>query len=281
MIEILTDSASDLGGLSITLGVTVVPLTIIFPERAYFDGELTREEFYEKLKNANPLPSTSQPSPADFLKHFERAKKEGSDVIVITISESLSGTYQSAAAAKELADYERIFLVDSKMASLGEAALVEYAVKLRAEGKLASEIYETLLHARDRLKLFALVDTLTYLHRGGRLSKSVTVVGSLLNVKPILAVENGVLVSAGKARGFSRGVQTISELIKKSGGADFDMPVYFAHTNARELCGAFMERLAELDPAFSLSERVVDIGGVVGTHVGPGTVGIAYFTKEL
>ncbi|HWS30184.1 MAG TPA: DegV family protein [Clostridia bacterium] len=281
MIEILTDSASDLSGLSGTLGVTVVPLTIIFPEHAYFDGELTREEFYEKLKNANPLPSTSQPSPADFLKYFERAKREGSDVIVITISEALSGTYQSAAAAKEMADYERIYLVDSRLATMGEAALVEYAAKLRAEGKSAEEIYETLLEARNRIKLFALVDTLTYLHRGGRLSKSVTVVGSFLNVKPILALENGVLVSAGKARGFSRGVEAVSELIKKSGGADFDLPVYFAHTNARELCSMFMEKLAELDPAFSCCERVVDIGGVVGTHVGEGTVGVAYFTKDL
>lgn len=280
MIEILTDSASDLGGLSETLGITVVPLTIIFSDRSYFDGELTREEFYEKLKNANPLPSTSQPSPADFLKHFERAKKEGSEMIVITISEALSGTYQSATAAKEMVDYDGIYIVDSKMATMGEAALVEYAVKLRAEGKTAAEIYQTLLSARNRLKLFALVDTLTYLHRGGRLSKSVTVVGSLLNVKPILAVENGVLVSAGKARGFSRGVQAISELIEKSGGADFELPVYFAHTNAGELCDSFMGRLADLDPAFSVCERVVDIGGVVGTHVGPGTVGVAYFTKE-
>ena len=140
MIEILTDSASDLGGLSETLGITVVPLTIIFSDRSYFDGELTREEFYEKLKNANPLPSTSQPSPADFLKHFERAKKEGSEMIVITISEALSGTYQSATAAKEMVDYDGIYIVDSKMATMGEAALVEYAVKLRAEGKTAAEI---------------------------------------------------------------------------------------------------------------------------------------------
>lgn len=280
MIEIITDSASDLGALEASLGITVVPLQILFPERTYFDGELTREEFYEKLKNANPLPSTSQPSPADFLKHFERAKREGNDVIVITISEKLSGTLQSARAAKELADYERIYLVDSQMGTMGEAALVEYAVKLRQQGKAAREMEAELLSARGRLRLFALVDTLTYLHRGGRLSKSVTVVGSLLNVKPILSVEQGALVSAGKARGFARGVQSVLELIQKSGGADFEMPVYFAHTNAQELCTAFMGKLAELDPAFGCCGRVIDIGGVVGTHVGPGTVGVAYFAKE-
>lgn len=280
-IEIITDSASDLNALSGKLNISVVPLQIIFPEHSYFDGELSRTDFYEKLAKANPLPTTSQPSPADFLKHFMRAKENGNDVIVITISEGLSGTYQSARAAKELAEYDRIYLIDSQMASLGEAALVEYAVKLRNEGSTAREMEKTLLAARSRLRLYALVDTLTYLHRGGRLSKSVTVVGSLLNVKPILSVEKGVIVSAGKARGFARGVQAILERIGNGGGADLDMPVYFAHTNAVELCEAFMGKLAELDPAFGCCGRVVDIGGVVGTHVGPGTVAVAYFAKEL
>jgi DegV family protein with EDD domain len=279
-IEIITDSASDLGGISGSLGVTVVPLQIIFPERAYFDGELSREAFYSMLAKADPLPSTSQPSPADFLGYFERAKKAGNDVIVITISEKLSGTLQSARAAKDLADYERIYLVDSQMATMGEAALVEYAVKLRAQGKSAVAIQEELLQARGRVRLFALVDTLTYLHRGGRLSKSVTVIGSLLNVKPILSVVDGALVPAGKARGFARGAQAVLELIEKSGGADFEMPVYFAHTNARELCESFMQKLSESDQAFNCCGRIIDIGGVVGTHVGPGTVGVAYFAKE-
>jgi DegV family protein with EDD domain len=124
------------------------------------------------------------------------------------------------------------------------------------------------------------VDTLTYLHRGGRLSKSVTVIGSLLNVKPILSVVDGALVPGGKARGFARGAQAVLELIEKSGGADFEMPVYFAHTNARELCESFMQKLSESDQAFNCCGRIIDIGGVVGTHVGPGTVGVAYFAKE-
>ncbi len=280
-IEIITDSASDLGDLSGSLGVTVVPLQIIFPERAFFDGELTREAFYSMLAKADPLPSTSQPSPADFLAHFERAKNAGNDVIVITISGKLSGTLQSAQAAKDLANYERIYLVDSLMGTMGEAALVEYAVKLRAQGKSAVAIQEELLKVRSRIRFYAIVDTLTYLHRGGRLSKSVTVIGSFLNVKPILSVVDGLIVPAGKARGFARGAQAVLELIEKSGGADFEMPVYFAHTNARELCESFMQKLSESDQAFNCCARIIDIGGVVGTHVGPGTVGVAYFAKEL
>ncbi len=280
-IEIITDSASDLGAYKKELDITIVPLQVIFPHRSYRDGEeLTREEFYKMLAQAEQLPSTSQPSPADFLPHFERAKREGNDVVVITISEKLSGTYQSASAAKEMADYERIYLVDSASATMGEAALVEHAVRLRGQGKSAKEISEALLKARNRLRFYALVDTLTYLHKGGRLSKSVTVIGSLLNVKPILSMQDGGIVSAGKARGFARGAQAVTELIEKSGGADFEMPVFFAHTNARALCEMFMAKLAETDEAFNCCARIADIGGVIGTHVGPGTVGVAYFAKE-
>ena len=280
MIKIVTDSAADITPAQAkSLGITVLPLRIHFGDTVYYQEEdETFVHFYELLEASQELPHTSQASPTDYLALFEQAKQDGDSIVLLTLSSGLSGTIQSAGIAKEMVDYDEIYIVDSRQAVVGQRLLTEYAVKLRDEGKSAKEIAAMVEEARGRVVLAGAVDTLKYLHKGGRVSKSVELVGSVLGVKPIIFIdEAGALKMVDKARGFMGCANALFKIVEKYGAPDPYMPVYFGHTNCPESCERF--RKAAVDK-YGFADTVMSpVGGIVGTHLGPGTFIIAYLKK--
>ena len=203
MVRIITDSTSDLSGKrQKELGVEVLPLTVVFGEEKYKDGtELKSAEFFKKLEKAERLPTTVQLSPLELEDAFARHVKNGDDVVGIFISSYMSGTYQSAAIARENAGPERIFVVDSYTTTFPLGMLVEQAAKMRDKGMGAAEIAENVKKLSGRLRLFAAVDTLKYLKMGGRLSGAAAFVGGLLGITPIISIVDGRVIAIGKTRG--------------------------------------------------------------------------------
>lgn len=280
MIRILTDSTADFSQQeAASLGVRVVPLTVNFGEEHYLDGvEITAEDFYEKLVNAQKLPTTSQPSPELFLQEFEDAKAAGDEVVCVLISSALSGTFQSAQIAKEEVGYEPIYLIDSLQATLGEQLLVRRAVRRLQEGFSAAEIAADLESARERVHLFALVDTLKYLHKGGRLPAAVAIAGGLLGIKPVIGVIDGKVAMADKARGLPGAYVAIFKQIAKVGGIDERWPVLVGYTGKKAGVEPFMRYVTQ---NLHLQKPLLQtIGPVVGVHAGPGAAGVAFFSGE-
>lgn len=278
-IRIITDSTSDITQIEAeNLNINVVPLRVRFDNEEFEDGiNLSAEEFYEKLNETKNLPVTSQPSPEDFLRLFEEAKANNDEVVVITISSLLSGTNQSAALAKTLCEYDKIYIVDSCNVTLGLNLLVKYAVSLRAKLSSAEEIAMELNRVKERINIFAVVDTLEYLKKGGRLSSTAALAGTLLNIKPIIRVKDGVVSVAAKARGTNGAYSKIKGLIDETGGIDFNMPHLLGFTGASSVLEPFE---AYLEKSMELNNIPVNIiGSTVGVHAGPGACGIAYFTK--
>lgn len=289
MIRILTDSTSDFPALEAEkLGVAVVPLQVNFGDEHYRDGiDLTAELFYEKLAAAEKLPTTSQPSPALFLTHFEMAKRAGDTVICILLSAGLSGTCQSAQIAKEEAEYDDIYIVDSKNATLAASLLVRRALQHAAEGMSAAQIVADLEHAREHLHLMAVVDDLKYLRKGGRLSGAAAIAGGLLGIKPVVAINygekkaeghDGKIGLAGKARGMPGAYVAIFKLIEAVGGIDENWPIVVGYTGKRGGVEPFVRYVTQ---NLHLQKPLVcPIGAVIGTHAGPGACGIAFFDAE-
>ncbi|NLK76003.1 MAG: DegV family protein [Clostridiales bacterium] len=278
-IRIITDSTSDIDlAQAKKMGITIVPLKVIFGDREYREGiEITLDNFYPKLISADKLPTTSQPSPDDFLKHFIEAKEAGDSVIVILVSGKLSGTLQSANIAKEIADYSNIFIVDSFNAIMGLRILVEEAVKMRDEGAPVSKIIASLEDLRERIVLLAMVDTLEYLHKGGRLSKTSALLGTLLKFKPIITLKNGMIDLAGKERGLRKGIDRIITLIEEAGPIDKTYPTYFGFTAEDSKCILLRDKVME---KFHIgASKVLPVGCVIGTHAGPGAAAIVYVRK--
>lgn len=276
MIRIITDSTSD-----ITLeeaqkkNISVVPLKIMFGEQSYYDGiTISRETFYEMLVSSEELPTTSQPSPEDFLKHFEDAKEAGDTVIAIILSSKISGTFQSAVIAKGLADYDDIHVVDSTTAIAGLRLLVDEAVRLRDAGASATAIIERVNDIIPRITLIAMVDTLDYLYKGGRLSKAAKIAGSILNFKPLITLANGELSLIGKARGTKKAMQLIGDEMDKFSPLDSSVPVYFGYTAVQSTCQTLQNIM--YDRYGIDSANAYAIGASIGTHVGPNACAIVY-----
>ena len=274
--RIIVDSTSDLLP-AIKEQVHVVPLTVHFGQEEYVDGvTINHKAFYEKLIETDVHPSTSQASPAAFEIEYEKARAAGEAAVVITLSSKLSGTYQSATIAA--ADYENIYIVDSGTVAIGGGILVEYALKLLNEGLEAKEIAEKLEEVKSRILVVALVDTLEYLKKGGRISKAVAFAGGVLNIKPVLSFDNGDINILGKARGSKMGNNLLVEEINKAGGVDFSMPLLLGFTG---LSDAML--LKYIEDSKHIWEGNVDevkyttIGSVIGTHAGPGAVAVAFF----
>lgn len=279
MIEIITDSTCDLTSVQAeTLGVRVLPLTVQFGEASFRDGvDLSNAEFYERLRNAQTLPTTSQINPDAFVSAFQAALDRGNQVVAIVVSSELSGTFQSAVIAKEMLNSEDIFVVDSRQVALSLNLLVTEAARLRDEGKSAAEIAKAATELREKIRLYAVVDTLKYLKMGGRISAATAVVGGVLGITPIVAVKDGKVESAGKTRGRKAGVQWIRQQAN-SEELDFSRPLALGHTGCVEALDAVAEGFSDLMPKFT-SVFSCEIGAVVGTHAGPGAAGVAYFVK--
>lgn len=277
-IYLLTDSSAGFRlNEAARRGVGVVPLRVQFGEEPYQEDQEDPAGFYRKLAESKELPTTSQASPGDFLPYFERAKEGDDDLVCLTMASSLSGTYQSAMIAKEQCGYENIHLVDSTQTVLGLRLLVDLACLLRDQGMNASDIAAHLEQTKDRVRLLAVVDTLKYLHKGGRLSASVSIAGNLLKVKPILTLKNGELSMVGKGIG-AKG--SLTALVKQIGGEwnkDSRLPVYYGYTGDDTLCCSLMEVMEETFGAHR--KEVCPVGAVIGTHVGPGAAVVVYLEQ--
>lgn len=279
-IRIVTDSASDIPQNS-REDLTVLPMHVYFGEKEFLDGvNLTHRQFYELLIESEELPKTSQIPPYEFEKVYEQAVAAGEQVIVITISSKLSGTYQSACVAAQ--DYEgQVYVVDSLNATLGERCLVDYALRLKEQGKSAEEIAAELEEARTRIRLLALLDTLEYLKKGGRISKSVAMVGGMLSIKPVVAVVDGEVVMVGKARGSRNGNNLLVQEIEKAGGVDFDMPYYLGYSGLDDhLLQKYIADSRDLWEGHVEHLETTSVGGTIGTHVGPGAIAAMFFAAE-
>ena len=257
--------------------VHVVPLTVHFGEQEYVDGvTIDHKTFYEKLIETETLPSTSQASPAAFAEQYEAARQAGEAAVVITLSSTLSGTYQSATIAA--LDYENIYIVDTGSASIGSAILVELALQYLDTGMSAQEIAAKLEAEKEKIVVVALVDTLDYMKMGGRVSKTVAFAGNVLNIKPVISLLSGEIKLLGKARGSKQGNNLLVQEIQKAGGVDFSKPLLLGYTGLSDaLLLKYIEDSRHIWEVGLDAVRYVTIGSVIGTHAGPGAVAVAFF----
>lgn len=280
MIRIISDSTCDMTHEELkALDILTLPLTIHFEQDSFRDGiDLDSESFYVKLKNAKSLPTTSQVPPGEFEDLFRPLIAQGDDLVVVTLAAKLSATYQSAVTAAEVVSPERIHVVDSMSGSFGHVLLLQRAGKLRDEGRMsAAEIAQELRQLASRVRLYAAVDTLKYLKMGGRLSGSAALIGGLLGIKPLLEVKQGEVHSIAKIRG-ERNV--IKELLEHFLAAKPDLRygVSFGNSVAKERMQQAIEyfrpHLGDI-PIYQ-----TDLGAVIGTHTGPGVVGVGFIAQE-
>ena len=274
--RIIVDSTADLAP-EIKERVHIVPLTVHFGEKEYIDGvTIDQKTFYEKLIESDVLPTTSQATPDAFMKEFEKAKEACEGAVVITLASKFSGTCQSAMIAA--AEFENIYIVDSASAAMGSGILVELALRLVDEGKTAEEIAKALEEEKKKIVVVALVDTLEYLKKGGRISKAVAFAGGVLNIKPVLSVIDGEINMLGKARGSKMGNNLLVQEIDKAGGIDFNKPVLLGYSGISDaLLLKYIEDSRHIWEGNLKEVRYTSVGSVIGTHVGPGAVVVAFF----
>ena len=257
----------------------VAPLHVRFGDEEFIDGvTITSREFYQRLMNSEILPASSQPSPDSFEKIYEEVTAAGDEAVVLTISSKLSGTYQSACIAAE--DYPNIHVVDTLTAAVGSGVLAELALQLADEGMDAKSIAARITAERENVCLLAVIDTLEYLKKGGRLSSTAAFAGALLSIKPLISVPSGEISVWGKARGTRKGNEMmIAELNAR--GIDFSKPVIQGYTGlSAELLEKFLADSAEIWAEHPETQRIVPICSVIGTHVGPGAYATAFFMKK-
>ena len=279
-VRIIVDSTADLIP-EVEKRVTVVPLTIHFGQREYVDGiTINSREFYEMLVESDELPTTSQATPFVFEEAFAEAVKDGSEAVCITCTSKLSGTYQSAViAAEEFGG--KVHVVDSKTIALGSSILAQYALDLVDRGLSAEEIVWKLMQKREKIRLIAMLDTLEYLKKGGRISKTVAFAGGLLNIKPVVCIEDGEIRILGKARGSRQGNNLLVQEIQKAGGVDFTKPLLLGYTGLSDaLLQKYIADSAGLWEEYRKELPIRVVGSVVGTHAGPGAVAVAFFSAE-
>ena len=276
--RIIVDSTADLMP-DYKKRVNIVPLTVNFGDTEYIDGvTIDHKTFYEKLVESDVLPTTSQATPDAFMKEFDKVKEAGESAVVITLASKFSGTYQSAVIAAE--DYDNIYVVDSTSCAMGSGILVELAFRLLDSGMSAEEIAKTLEEEKKKIIIVALVDTLEYLKKGGRVSKTVAFAGTLLNIKPVLSVTDGEINMLGKARGSKMGNNLLVEEIKKAGGVDFSKPVLLGYSGISDaLLLKYIEDSKHIWEGNLDEVHYTTVGSVIGTHVGPGAVVVAFFKK--
>lgn len=278
-IRIITDSASDMTPAEHP-ALRVLPLSVTFGTDVYMDGvDIDHQRFYEMLVERDELPKTGQVNPYAFSQAIAEAREAGDEAVIITVGAKLSGTNQSARTALAEAPGGDVYVVDSNNVTLGERVLVEYALRLVNEGRSAAQIAAAVEAVRDRVVVIGLLETLEYLVRGGRLSAAAGAVGTLLNVKPVVAVEDGLIVQLGKARGSKNGRNLLNQKVEKAGGIDFSMPLALGYTGLSDaVLKKYIEDSAALWAGHTEGELPVHtIGATIGTHVGPGAVAVAFF----
>jgi len=279
MLRIVTDSASDItADQAKAMSVDIVSLEINFD-----DGpcpQTTEEDFvlfYERLKTCENLPVTSRPSPQDYLEIYLDAKAKGDEVLVLTVSSGLSGTIETAVVAKEMAEYGDIHIVDTHQAILSQRILVEKAVQLRSEGKKAAEIADLIKKIRDDVVVCGVVGTLKYLQKGGRVPASMALLGQMMNIKPVIVLEDKILKQLGKARGYAAGMALLHKRMEADGW-DPDEPILFGYTSDRQFGEQLMQKTCEKHNV--KQSALYPVGGIIGTHCGTDCMAVAYLKKH-
>ena len=280
MIQILTDSSTDFEPCELKeKNILCVPLRVIFDDREYKENiDISKDEFYKTLKNSPSLPKTSQPSPEDFLKIFEKAKSDNDEIVGIFLSSKLSGTYQCAQLAKNMADFENAHIIDGLSATGGTRILVEYALNLRNSGFGGKEISEKIEQIKHKITIVASLDTPENLKKGGRISETAAALGTAVHIKPIIKIAgNGKIALPSKVIGLKRTIRYIIRQLMFC-GMNTDFPIYVLYaddkSNAVMLANALKEADVDISP-----KNIFNIGAVIGTHTGPGAFGIAFVSK--
>ena len=280
-VRIICDSASDITQEQAKeWGITVLPLKILWEGEEYLDGvTMKSRDFFEKLIETDELPTTSQLSPYDYDKAFQEVVDAGDTAVCFTISSKLSGTYQSANIAKE--DFgDNIIVVDTLNAAVGEQILVKRAIELRDSGKTAQEIADIINEEKKNVRVIALIDTLEYLKKGGRISATTAIAGTVLNIKPVVAITDGEIGVLGKARGSKNGNNKLMELVQQD-GIDFSRPFLLTYAGLNDdLLQKYIKDSSSLYEGKTEELGIVPLGSVIGTHVGPGAIAIAFFADK-
>jgi len=279
MIRILVDSSSDYRQKEAEeKGMLFVPIRVMLSGEQYRDGiDIEKDRFYELLQESGEFPLTSQPSPQEFLDIFREMKERGDEVICILLSSRLSGTYQSALLGKQMSEHEGVYLVDSCAVACPIRILTEYALSLVKEGLSAEEIVSRLEEAKSRTRVIAMIDTLEYLRRGGRIGGAAAALGNIAQLKPILTLnQEGEIQVLGKALGKNKAIGMILKELEAA-PVDEKFPVYSLYTYGTENCGHFEERLKKEN--IPVQERL-QVGLGIGAHIGTGAFGIAYVAEK-
>lgn len=280
MVRIITDSAADFELWELEkMDVACIPLTVMFGDREYQENvDLTKDLFYELVEGREEFPKTAQASPQVLLDLLEAAVAAGEEAVYISLSSELSGTYQTAVATAGMVEGDGCYVVDSLNATGGQRMLVEYAVRLRDEGKDAAQIVEAVTALRSRVVLYACIDTLEYLYRGGRISHTVYKLGNLAQVKPIIRVHEGKVEIPAKAMGMRKGMELLCKRPQQQ-IPDPEHPIYVMYTRDRTNGDILCQRLAEQGIEVS-EDRVINVGAAIGSHIGPAACGLVYVSKE-
>jgi len=277
MVRILTDTSSDISiETAKQMGIELTKIRIFFGDEEYdADSDPEFTQFYEMLPNAQTLPTTSQANPEDFIPLFESARDAKDSMVVLLLSSGLSGTVQSAAIAKQAVKYDEIYIIDSHQTVTGLRLLVDEAIKMRSNGATAKEISERIEAIKDKVKLYAIVDTLEYLYKGGRMTKASKIAGNLLNFKPIITMAHSLSL-IGKERGTASAIKFVVDKVDVD-KVDLRVPVYFGYSSRSDLCEQLKAEMAKKYPFPDVI--TCRVGGVVGTHVGPNACEITYLEK--
>lgn len=277
MVRIITDSAADFEPRELEqLNITCIPIRVLLGEEEYQENvNLTKDQFFELLASTGASPKTAQPSPTYLMELFEDAKKAGDEAVYFCLSSALSGTCQTAMMTRDEVDWDGCFVVDSRNATGGQRLLVEYAVRLRDEGKTAAEIVAAVEAIRDKIVLYACIDTLEYLYRGGRISHTVYKLGTMAQVKPIIRVteEGGIEVPA-KALGMRKGMDMLCKRIEQQKPSG-EHNLYVMYTADRTIGQNLAKKVQEMGYDIP-EERIIQVGAGIGSHIGPNACGIVY-----
>ena len=279
MIRIVTDSAADFEiGEYQERNITCIPLTVMFGDAEYQETvNLDKDGFYRLLHETGEFPKTAQASPSSLMDLIEEARACGDDLIYICLSSALSGTCQTAMMTAEDSEYGRVFVVDSRNATGGQRMLVEYAAKLRDEGKNAEEIIAGVESIRDRVVLYACMDTLEYLYRGGRISHTVYTIGSLAQIKPIITIDQkGAVEVPAKAMGMRKGMDYLCKRLEHQ-KPDPAFPVYAMYTEDRTNGEALAKKMSAMGTEV---QGILNVGAAIGSHIGPNACGLVYIAQE-
>lgn len=273
-VRIIVDSTADTCS-AVLEQCAIVPMTVTFGDEEFVDGvTISKAEFYDKLVQSKELPTTSQPTPDAFAKAYQEAVDAGQKAVVLTVSSKLSGTYQSATIAAM--DFPgNVYVVDTCSVAIGVGVLAELAVNMAQSGATAEEIAKTITEEREKVRLIAVLDTLEYLKKGGRISKTVAFAGELLSVKPLVCVKEGEIGMLGKVRGLKQANVQLQKEIEAL-GVDTAKPVVYGYTgNDDSLLEKYLSEYGTVgnNPCHAL------VGSTIGTHVGPGAYAIAFVQK--